>query len=75
MPIPAYMTISLVNQGEISEGASDESSIGTKSNEAHADEIQIQSFRHSVRRPVDPQSGQPVGPRVHEEMIITKIQD
>lgn len=75
MPIPAYMTITGETQEDISAGCCSEDSIGTLSREDHEDEIQIQEFRHSIAVPIDPQSGQPVGPRIHQEVVIVKQMD
>jgi type VI secretion system secreted protein Hcp len=75
MPIPAYMTLEGETQGDISEGGCGEDSLGTLSREDQADTIQIQEFKHNIVVPTDPQTGQPVGPRIHEEMIIVKAMD
>jgi type VI secretion system secreted protein Hcp len=75
MPIPAYMTIEGETQGEISAGGCSEDSIGTLSRADKEDTIQLQEFRHSIYVPTDPQSGQPTGPRVHQEIVVTKMQD
>lgn len=75
MPIPAYMTIEGETQGEISSGGCSEASIGTLSKEDQEDTIQVQAFHHSIWLPKDPQSGQPTGQRIHDELIITKIFD
>ncbi len=75
MPVPAYLTIEGETQGAISEGGCSEDSIGTLSREDREDFIQIQEFRHNIAVPTDPQSGQPVGPRIHDELTIVKLQD
>ena len=61
MPTPAYMTIAGATQGDISAGAMSAESVGTMSNRAQEDAIQIQEFELDVQIPTDPQSGQPTG--------------
>lgn len=75
MPIPAFMTLEGATQEDISAGGCSEDSLGTLSREDHEDQIQIQEFRHSIQVPTDPQSGQPVSSRIHEELKIVKMQD
>jgi type VI secretion system secreted protein Hcp len=75
MPVPAYMKIEGVTQGNITEGANSEESVGNIYQEEHADEILVQAFKHDISIPRDPQSGQPTGTRVHHPMVITKIFD
>ena len=75
MPNPAYMTIQGVTQGNISEGASTQESVGGSWQEAHKDEIIVQAFDHDVMIPTDPQTGQPSGKRRHEKMTIIKSFD
>jgi type VI secretion system secreted protein Hcp len=75
MPSPAYLTIVGVQQGNITEGALTADSVGTFSQDSHANEILIQAFEHQVFKPTDPQTRQPTGPRVHNAVKITKIYD
>lgn len=75
MPIPAYLTLSGDNQGDMSSGASGADSIGTMSNANHENEIQVQAFRLNIYVPKDPQSGQPTGRRVHAGLTFTKVMD
>ncbi len=75
MPTPAYMTIEGETQGDITEGANSEESIGNDFQEEHADEFLVQAFEHNISVPVNPQSGQPSGQRVHKSMIVTKVFD
>ncbi|HEX6550993.1 MAG TPA: Hcp family type VI secretion system effector [Gammaproteobacteria bacterium] len=75
MPIPAYMKIEGVTQGNITEGANSEESVGNIYQEDHADEVLVQAFEHDISIPRDPQSGQPTGTRVHHPMKVTKIFD
>ncbi|MFK8031240.1 MAG: Hcp family type VI secretion system effector [Gammaproteobacteria bacterium] len=72
MPTPAYLSITGRTQGNISEGASTDKSIGNTWQEGHEDEILVQSFDHNVLIPTNPQNGQPSGPRRHEKMVIRK---
>ena len=75
MPIPAHMTIEFADQGEVSEGALDEESAGTASNEAMVDTIQIQSFEQNIHLPTVPATGTASAPRVHKGIKITKLFD
>ncbi len=75
MPTPAYMTIEGTTQGLITQGALTPESVGNIWQEAHQDEILVQAYRHEVLVPTDPQSGQPTGPRVHQQLVITKVFD
>ena len=75
MPTPAYLTIEGATQGNITEGAFTEDSVGNVYQEGHENEILVQGFTHNVTVPTDPQSGQPTGQRVHGPLIITKVFD
>ena len=75
MPTPAYLTIEGVSQGNITEGAFTEDSVGNIFQEEHENEILVEAFSHTVTVPTDPQSGQPTGQRVHKPLTITKIFD
>jgi type VI secretion system secreted protein Hcp len=75
MPIPAYMSVTGVTQGTITEGALSEDSVGSLYQEGHDDEFMVQAFEHSIEIPRDAQSGQPSGNRLHKPMKITKIFD
>lgn len=72
MPTPAYLSIEGEKQGKISGGALTADSIGGKAQQGHEDEIYVQAFKHIIEKPVDSQTGQPTGPRVHQPMTITK---
>lgn len=72
MPTPAYLSIEGEKQGKISAGAMSTESLGGKSQDAHKDEIYVQAFEHVVDKPVEKETGQPTGPRVHRPMVITK---
>ena len=72
MPTPAYLTLKGKTQGFISQDALTAKSIGGKAQVNHKDEILVQAFKHISKKPVDPQNGQPTGPRVYEPLIITK---
>ena len=75
MPTPAYMTVEGATQGNITQGAFTEDSVGNIWQEGHEDEVLIQAFNHSVMIPRDPQSGQPSGLRTHRPVTVTKIFD
>ena len=71
MAQPAYIRIEGSSQGLISSGASTETSIGNRYQSGHEDEIMAQEVSHIVNVPVDPQSGQPSGQRVHKPFVFT----
>ena len=75
MPVPAYITIEGATQGNITEGVNTPESMGTKYQQDHTDEITVIGFEHNIMIPRDPQSGQPVGQRVHNPLIFTKRYD
>jgi len=75
MPTPAYLSIEGTTQGNITENAFTEDSVGNIYQEGHENEILVQAFKHEVEVPVDVQSGQPTGQRMHKAMVITKIFD
>ena len=75
MPTPAYMTITGATQGDISAAAMSADSVGTLSNKAQEDSIQVQEFELDVEIPTDPQSGQPTGRRVHKGVRVVKYID
>jgi len=69
------MTVEGATQGNITEGAFTEDSVGNIWQEGHEDEVLVQAFNHSVMIPRDPQSGQPSGLRTHRPVTVTKIFD
>ena len=75
MPIPAYMSIQGARQGNITQGAFTEASVGNIYVEGHENEIMVQSVNHNISRARDSQSGQPTGQRVHGAFVVTKIFD
>lgn len=75
MPIPAYLTLSGANQGDMSSGATGADSVGTMSKSDHENEIQVQAFKLNMTVPKDPQSGQPTGRRIHTGLTFTKVLD
>jgi type VI secretion system secreted protein Hcp len=75
MPTPAYLTVEGEVQKKITDSAFTEKSVGNIYQEGHENEILVQEFRHELQVPVDPQSGQPSGSRVHKPMTITKVFD
>jgi type VI secretion system secreted protein Hcp len=66
MPMPFYMMLEGVNQGNI-EGSCDQT--------GREGTILCQAFQHEIAIPRDPQSGQPTGLRVHNPLTITKVYD
>ncbi len=75
MPTPAYMTIEGTTQGNITQDAFTEDSVGNIWQEGHENEVVVQAFKHNVMIPRDPQSGQPSGQRTHRPVTVTKIFD
>ncbi len=71
MSQPVYIKVKGSTQGLISSGASTEASIGNRYQSGHEDEIMAQEVSHIVTVPVDPQSGQPSGQRVHKPFSFT----
>lgn len=71
MAQPAFVKIEGSTQGLISSGASTEASIGNRYKAEHQDEIMAQEISHIVTVPVDQQSGQPSGQRVHKPFSFT----
>ena len=71
MAQPVFIKIEGATQGLISSGASTEASIGNRYQAGHEDEIMAQEVSHKVTVPVDQQSGQPSGQRVHKPFIFT----
>lgn len=71
MAQPAYIKIEGSTQGLITSGATTEASIGNRYQEGHEDEIMAQEVEHIVQVPIDPQSGQPSGQRVHMPFAFT----
>lgn len=75
MPTPAYLSIEGETQGNMTENAFTEDSVGNVYQEGHENEILVQAFNHQVTVPTDVQSGQPTGQRVHKPLSITKVFD
>lgn len=75
MPTVAYLTIKGNSSGLITAGANTDNSMGNAYQMDHTDESTIQSFKHEVSIPRDPQSGQTTGHRVHHPFVITKVFD
>jgi type VI secretion system secreted protein Hcp len=71
MPTPAYIKITGATQGNITQGAFTEDSVGNVWQEGHEDQILVQAVDHNVTIPRDPQSGQPSGQRVHRPFKFT----
>jgi len=77
MPVPAYMTVEGVTQGNITEGALTRDSVGNAEREESdfVDSFMVQAFEHNIVIPRDSQSGQPSGVRMHQPIKVTKIFD
>lgn len=75
MPTPAYLSIEGSKQGPITQGTSTEDSVGNIYQEGHEDEIIVHAFNHRITQGRDPESGTPIGQRVHEPLTITKVFD
>ncbi len=75
MPTPAYLSAEGRSQGNITENAFTEASVGNIWQEGHENEVLINGFKHNVIIPRDPQSGQPSGQRVHQPLTVSKIFD
>ncbi|KWC83972.1 hypothetical protein WL57_20300 [Burkholderia cepacia] len=71
MPTPAYISIQGKTQGNITQGAFIADSIGNGYQEGHEDQILVQEVEHLIATPIDPQSGQPSGQRVHKPFTFT----
>ncbi len=72
MPVAAWMSIEGENQGNISDGAGSQESIGTLTKIGHEDEILVWAWDHAVTQPTDRASGGSSGTRVHSPVTITK---
>jgi len=77
MPDPAFLTLESTTESSMTEGASSQDSIGPfkREGENFVDKILVEGFSHEVNRPVDPQSGQATGSRIHGAFVITKLVD
>ena len=75
MPVPAYMTITGKTQNNITEKALSPESLGHFAQDSHSDEILVQAFEHTVRRPSSRQAPGAAGDVVHEELCVTKFYD
>ena len=75
MPTPAYMTIEGRTQGNITQGAFTEDSVGNIWQEGHEDEVLVQAFKHNVMIPLDPRNCQPTFTGVHHPMTVIMIYD
>lgn len=75
MPTVAYIKIEGSTSGLITSGANTADSMGNKFQTEYEDYSTVQSFKHELIIPRDPQSGQPSGQRVHQPFVITKVYD
>lgn len=75
MSLIAYMAIEGETQGNITQGATTEESVGGSYTSGHDDEVMVLSWGHNVMIPRDPASGQPTGARVHNPLKVTKYID
>lgn len=69
MPVPAHMWLSGNNQGPIAGGD------GVSDIQGREDSVLVQAVDHDVHIPRDPQTGLPVGKRVHGPLKVTKSYD
>jgi type VI secretion system secreted protein Hcp len=67
MPMPFHMSITGTTQGNISEGACDQT--------GRENTILCQALDHKISIPKDIQSGAPTGKRVHGALKVTKVFD
>jgi len=70
MPTPCYLSLEGATQGNITADAFTADSVGNVYIEGHENEILVQEVNHSITVPTDPQSGQPVGQRVHGPLSV-----
>lgn len=70
MPTASYLSITGQTQGNITKGAFTKKSVGNVYVEGHEDQVLVQAIAHDVHVPINKQSGQPSGQRVHEPLII-----
>ena len=75
MSLIAYLSVEGEAQGNLSQGATTEDSVGGSYQAGHEDEIMVVAWAHNVMIPRDPASGQPTGARVHNPLHITKYLD
>lgn len=75
MPTPGYMKIKGTTQGDMTADVGSEKSMGNIWQKGHEGEITVQGFKHEVTVPVDSQSGQPTGHRIHKPFIVSKVFD
>lgn len=71
MPTPCYISMIGQTQGLITAGAFTADSVGDIFVEGHENEMHVQEVDHVVNVPIDPQSGQPSGQRVHRPFTFT----
>ncbi|OLS63965.1 Hcp family type VI secretion system effector [Pseudomonas putida] len=71
MSTPAFICIKAKTQGHITKDAFTPDSVGNIYQEGHEDQILVQEIEHEINTPTDPQSGQPVGKRVHGPFTFT----
>jgi len=76
IPQVAYLKMTGAVQGLISAGANTRESMGfNKYQQDHPDEITVIRFDHQIMIPQDPQTGLPIGMRVHKPLCFTKRYD
>jgi type VI secretion system secreted protein Hcp len=66
MPMPAHMTLTGENQGEIT---------GSCEQQGREDTILVEAVEHTIRIPRDPQTGLATGKRRHEPFTVVKVYD
>ena len=72
---PIFISIEGSTQGLMTEGAFTPESVGNSYQEGHENEALVKEFKHTIKIPRDPQSGQPSGQRVHEPLVVSKLFD
>ncbi|QFR48944.1 Hcp family type VI secretion system effector [Sulfurimonas lithotrophica] len=72
---PIFISIEGSTQGLMTEGAFTPESVGNSYQEGHENEALVKEFKHTIKVPRDPQSGQPSGQRIHEPLIVSKLFD
>jgi type VI secretion system secreted protein Hcp len=66
MPMPAHLELTGNNQGKID---------GSCTQQGRENTVLVEAFNHEVYIPRDPQTGHPVGKRVHNAFSIVKTYD
>ena len=74
MSVPGYLKID--QDGTIlTQDCCGVDSLGSSAVDGHEEECMVQAVEHAIVFPIDPQSGNPTGRRVHRPIVITKVID